>query len=104
MPDITQEGRFLNLDTPLGDDVLLLLSFSGYEEIQKLFSFQLEMISLTKNVDFSDIVGKNVTFGMETAERDGYRYFNGYVTRFAQLPGHGGFYRYQAEESHFSGF
>ena len=65
MPEIvTQDNRFIYVETPLGKDKLLLLSFSGYEEISRLFSFQLEMLSLDFNINFADIVGKNVTFGL----------------------------------------
>ena len=41
----TQQRRFLNLATPLGDDKFLLLSFSGHEGISQLFHFHLDMLS-----------------------------------------------------------
>ncbi len=96
MPEITQDNRFLYVETPLGKDKLLLLSFTGYEEISKLFTFQLEMLSLDEGLNFDGIVGKNVTWGLPLADGTE-RYFNGYVVRFAQLPGFAGYARYQAE-------
>jgi type VI secretion system secreted protein VgrG len=102
--DITQDNRFIYVETPLGKDKLLLLSFSGTEEISRLFSFQLELLSLDFNINFDDIVGKNVTFGLPGDPEGTMRYFNGYVTRFAQMPGYAGYARYQAEVSPFLWF
>ena len=42
---LSQENRFLNLTTPLGDGVLFLTAFSGNEEMSRLFGYELEMIS-----------------------------------------------------------
>jgi type VI secretion system secreted protein VgrG len=105
MPEaVTQDNRFIYVETPLGKDKLLLLSFAGYEEISRLFSFQLEMLSLDFNINFDDIVGKNITFGLPGNPDGDMRYFNGYVTRFAQMPGYAGYARYQAEVSPFLWF
>src|SRR3954447_7921032 len=102
MPEaVTQDNRFIYVETPLGKDKLLLLSFAGYEEISRLFSFQLEMLLLDFNINFDDIVGKNVTFGLPGDAEGTMRYFNGFVTRFAQMPGYAGYARYQAEVSPF---
>lgn len=97
--NITQDNRFIYVETPLGKDKLLLLSFSGYEEISRLFSFQLEMLSLDFNINFKDIVGKNVTFGLPGDPDGNMRFFNGFVTKFSQAPGFAGYARYQAEVS-----
>ena len=102
--NISQDNRFIYVETPLGKDKLLLLSFSGYEEISRLFNFQLEMISTDFNISFADIVGKNVTFGLPGDPQGTMRYFNGFVTRFAQAPGFAGYARYQAEVSPFLWF
>jgi len=71
----------LKLNTPLGEDVLLLTAFEGHEELSRLFSYQLEMISDDNAIEATDIVGKNVTFSIEMAD-DTPRYFNGFVSRF----------------------
>lgn len=100
MPEnITQDNRFIYVETPIGKDKLLLLSFSGYEEISRLFSFQLELLSTDFNINFADIVGKNVTFGLPGDPDGNMRFFNGFVTRFSQAPGFAGYARYQAEVS-----
>ena len=98
MPDkFTQGQRFIAVDTPLGADRLLLRSFSGAEGISKLFHFQLDMLSEDFNISFDDIVGQNVTVSVKLADGSSERYFNGFVSRFAQLPGEDRLARYQAD-------
>ena len=93
----TQAERLIAVDTPLGADKLLLRSFSGAEGISKLFHFQLDMLSEDFNISFDDIVGQKVTVSVQLAEGSGERYFNGYVSRFAQLPSELRLARYQAD-------
>ena len=42
---LLQENRVLGVDTPLGDDVLLLTAFHGTENISRLFRYELDLIS-----------------------------------------------------------
>lgn len=79
----TQENRLLALNTPLGEDVLLLERLTGHEAISRLFNFTLDLLSEKKNISFTDIVGQNVTIRV-TLGGGKARYFNGYVSRFAQ--------------------
>ncbi len=58
----TQDTRYLSIDTPLGADELLLVSFSGVEEMSRPFSYQLELLSENAGIAAVDIVGKAVTF------------------------------------------
>jgi len=74
----TQEERFLKVQSPLGEDKLLLERFSGREELSRPFSFKLEMISEDLAIDPKDIVGKSVTFKVERPEADPAIY-NGWV-------------------------
>jgi type VI secretion system secreted protein VgrG len=91
----TQANRKSAVITPLGDDVLLLKSFAATEELGRLFSFELELASEKLEIKFEDIVGQNAT--VRLALNDGKtRYFNGYVSRFIQMPGQGGLALYQA--------
>ena len=78
---LKQANRLLVLKTPLGEDVLELTAFSGREEISRLFSYHLEMISDNSAVQPAQIVGKPVTFGVKLADGTP-RYFNGFVSRF----------------------
>jgi len=96
MPDITQEGRIIAIDTPLGADVLLLRSFTGVERMSRMFRFHLDMLSRNFNISFDDIVGKNVTITVQLADGSE-RYLNGHISRFAQLPVEEHLAHYQAE-------
>ncbi len=96
MPEITQAERLIAIGTPLGPDVLLLRSFTGAEGMSRLFRFQLDMLSTNFNVDFDQIMGKNVTVAIRL-ESGAERYINGHIVRFAQLPVEGHLARYEAE-------
>ncbi|MCE9525610.1 MAG: type VI secretion system tip protein VgrG, partial [Planctomycetales bacterium] len=78
---LQQKTRMLGLKSPLGDDVLLLTAFSGSEEMSRLFTFELEMISDKNDIAAKDIVGKNVSFSTKMADGSP-RHFNGFVNRF----------------------
>lgn len=79
----SQENRLISLETPLGEDVLLLAAFSGREAISRLFSFHLDLVTEHGPIDFTQIIGKNVTIAVTQADNTP-RYFNGLVSRFAQ--------------------
>jgi len=96
MPSFVQENRLLAIATPLGDDVLLLQSLVGTEGISRLFRFQLELLSEKNTVSFKDIIGQNVTFRIVLND-GGTRYFNGFVSRFAQSGADARFTSYQME-------
>src|SRR6188474_313126 len=77
MPSMT---RVMEITTPLGD-ALLFHSMRGREEMSKPFEYQIDLLSVKKDVNPDDILGKNVT--VKLALPDGStRHFNGYVTRF----------------------
>jgi type VI secretion system secreted protein VgrG len=78
---LKQTERLLSLTTPLGPDVLVLTAFAGREEMSRLFSFQLEMISDNNAITAADIVGKNVTWTIKLNDESP-RFFNGFVSRF----------------------
>jgi type VI secretion system secreted protein VgrG len=56
MPNPTQQNRLIAVETPLGPDKLLLTSFSGQEQISRLFSYQLDMLSSDPAIDPLKIV------------------------------------------------
>src|SRR5207249_3245693 len=78
-----QTHRRIAITTPLGEDALLLRSFSGSEAISQLFQFDLDLLSENDSLKFEDVVGKNVTlriFDPDGAERK----WHGFISRFAQ--------------------
>jgi type VI secretion system secreted protein VgrG len=92
----TQAGRFISITTPLGDDVLFLQKFTGQEGISQLFSFQLELASEKPPIKLESIIGQNVTVNMILSDVST-RYFNGFVSEFAQTGQDSQFTYYQAE-------
>jgi type VI secretion system secreted protein VgrG len=97
MPEIfLEENRFLFLNTPLGPNKLLLESYTGHEAISELFSFQLELFSEDRKIDFSLILGQPVHFGVAGPEGAHARHIQGIVTSFAQLPSQERAARYRA--------
>jgi len=80
---ITQASRQISVDTPLGEDVLILRSFEGQEALSKLFTYELELVSEEPSISYDAIVGKVVTAKVNLADGTP-RYWNGYVSRFIQ--------------------
>ncbi len=93
MPNVMP--RVMEIVTPLGEDVLLFHGMSAREEMSRLFEYQLDLLSTKDDVNLDDILGKNVTIKLGLHE-DETRYFNGYVTRFAQSGMYGRYRRYIA--------
>ncbi len=82
----TQENRTLTIETPLGQNALLLTGFSGIEEISSPFSYELILLSENSNIEFDQIIGENVTAAIELASGEK-RYFNGIIGNFSQKGG-----------------
>ena len=91
MAKFKQGHRELSIDTPLGSDVLLLTKFTGSESLSSPFEYELEMLSERPDINFSDILGKNVSVSLSAkagslSAASSVRYFNGYISRFEQTP------------------
>jgi type VI secretion system secreted protein VgrG len=72
------------ISTPLGKDYLVLRSFTAQEGISRLFSFELDLLSEDSAIQFKDIIGQRVTIRV-TLSNMKERYFNGFISRFAQI-------------------
>ncbi len=79
-----------------GEDVFRLLSFSGHEEMSRLFRFILGLESKRHDITPDEIIGKPITFSVQD-DQGKPRYFNGYVSRFVAGGGETGWRRYEAE-------
>src|SRR5258705_2659997 len=90
----TQTERPMAIATPLESDELLIRSFEAEEALGRPFRFELDLRSNNACVDFSKILGQNVTIRVEV--QGGTRYFNGYVSSFSQGDGDGGMATYEA--------
>ena len=90
----TQATREIAIETPLGDDVLLLRTASINEQMGRLFQIEADVISETPDVNFDEIIGKNVTLRLNLVGNKE-RYFNGFVSRFVQVEDQGGYSHYR---------
>src|SRR5689334_16380526 len=86
----------MSITTPLGEDVLLFHGMHIREELGRLGDCRVDLLSARGDINLDEILGKNVTVTMATQE-DGVRYFNGYVTRFAQGGKYGRYHSYVAD-------
>ncbi len=87
----------LPVETPLGDDVVTLVSIEGTEKISDLFHFTLKLASEDANIDLNRLVGKAINFGVRTRERDDIRWWNGFVSTARALPENDQVYFYEIE-------
>jgi type VI secretion system secreted protein VgrG len=88
--------RVMEITTPLGPDVLLFHQMHAREEMSRVPSYQLVLLSRRGDVNLDEMLGKTVTVKLRLQD-DTTRYFNGYVTRFSQGGTHGRYFRYYAE-------
>jgi type VI secretion system secreted protein VgrG len=92
---ITQGEREVAVITPLGEDVLLLTGMTGFEQLSQPFEYHLDLASENAAIAPADLIGQNVTVQLVLgADRN--RYFNGFVSRFRQIPSQERLARYQA--------
>lgn len=96
MVEIKSDKRNFSLKTPLGEDELIVESFSGKDEISRLFTYTLELESLNPNINYDDIVSKNVTLSILLPDQSK-RFINGHVNRFVQSTESGDMSTYQME-------
>jgi type VI secretion system secreted protein VgrG len=95
--DVKQEGRLLQIDTPLGKDTLVLRRLRVTEALSSPFRIEGEVLSARADLKPEDLVDKLVTCSIR---RDGgaARCFNGYVRSFGRTGAMGrGFTIYQFE-------
>ena len=78
----TQSNRRFTIATPLDDDALILRHLAGSEQLSRLFEFDLELHSDDINIKHEDLLGENVTVGIELPDGET-RHLNGFVSRIS---------------------
>jgi type VI secretion system secreted protein VgrG len=76
-------SRLLEINTPIGKDDVLLRHLSGQESLGRLPEYHLSLVAKRGDVKASELLGKNITIGIELPGGNEYRYLNGYITQFA---------------------
>jgi type VI secretion system secreted protein VgrG len=74
-------NRFGTVTTPLGKDVLLFSRMKGYEEISRLFEYEIDLFSEQDQVDIKKILGLGMAVSIDLPA-GGIRYFHGLVCQF----------------------
>ena len=101
MVTYSQANRSLQVNTPLGENILLVTGFRGTEEISHLFSVEVKLIAdNSTTIDFSKLVGNDLTVSIATPGKNGdaeWRYFNGICASFSQGDRNEDFTSYNAE-------
>jgi type VI secretion system secreted protein VgrG len=98
MGQYTQTGRLIAIKVDgQGDGDLLLQSFTCTEAVSRPYSVQAEVLSELPTVDFTTIIGRKATIMLKTNDESKPRYFNGYVSRFAQSGSDRRFHHYHIE-------
>jgi type VI secretion system secreted protein VgrG len=97
MARYTQAGRPITVTTPLGEDVLLLVGFQGYEAVSQLFHFRLDLLAENASkVEFDKLMGQKITMTLVLPE-DKKRFFNGICIRVRQADRDNVFTHYRIE-------
>jgi type VI secretion system secreted protein VgrG len=94
---VADEDFIARIDSPLSED-LLFHAMHAREEVGRLSEFDVNLLSEKPELVTADILGQNVTIEVGSKE-NGTRYFNGFVTRFAQGGKYGRYHRYHAKVS-----
>ncbi|HPA52781.1 MAG TPA: type VI secretion system tip protein TssI/VgrG [Thermoanaerobaculia bacterium] len=98
MGSYVQQNRKIRVTTPIGEDVLLLKSFEGTDELSRPFRYRLEMIAENKaKVPFDGVLGKKVTVHLQLPDESSEHHLNGVCTRFSQAGRDDTFTLYRAE-------
>ncbi|SDG36778.1 type VI secretion system secreted protein VgrG [Pseudomonas benzenivorans] len=91
---LRQQSRLVQVDSPLGGDVLLLQSMEGSEELGRLFHYELDLASEDRAIKFDQLLGKPMGLTLELYD-GGKRYFHGIACSCRQLTGSGQFAGYR---------
>ena len=76
---LSQDRRQGKLTTPLGDNALALMRFSGTEGLSELFEFRVRAASTQGGLDFASALGQGSTITLNTQDNKK-RYFHGVMT------------------------
>ena len=95
MASYTQASRPARIATPLGEDVLLFGSMTGAERLGRPFDYELVLFSEQSALDYRRLIGQNVTVAVDKPDGEP-RFFNGFISRFAQTDYEGRLCEYRA--------
>lgn len=104
---LTQDSRFVRMESPLGHDVLLVNALVVDEYVNRLPEIHLDLLSHQSDIEIDKIVGQQVSVSLEPKSAGGLfgqlaggpeigqRYFQGYVASFGRVGHPGAVTRYE---------
>ncbi|RAQ12763.1 type VI secretion system tip protein VgrG [Burkholderia cepacia] len=95
---LSQQGRILKLDTPIGTDVLIPHQVIGHSRIGRDYLFMVDCVSLSHDVPLKTLISQPVTLWIQQTDQS-YLPHHGYVHTARRLGENGGLTAYQL---HFS--
>lgn len=96
MADYSQEGRPFRVVSSLGNDELMLQSFTGHEAVSEPFEFDVELLSQNARVDGKALLKQPLRLELDGPD-GATRIVHGLVRRFIQLGRHEELVSYRAE-------
>jgi len=78
MAGLTQEDKFISIETPLGKDAFFLRSITGEDHISQPFRFNLELLAEDPDISPSDLIGKAIDIKIILADGSDH-FLNGHV-------------------------
>lgn len=90
-----QSERLMSVTTALDDDELLFYRMQGSEEVGRLYEFEVDLLSENIDIPLEDVLAEPMSVQLEQSDGE-IRYFNGYVSQFAQTGSVGGYLLYRA--------
>lgn len=81
---LTQKDLSIKIETPLGEEALIVMEMEGVESLSTPFSFSLHMYGESPNLDAKHVLGKSTTITIKGGKNT--RFINGIVGEFVQGP------------------
>jgi type VI secretion system secreted protein VgrG len=94
---LSQHQRLFKINTPLGEDKLIVRKLHGREAMSEAFFFSVDCVSDDPRLSITDIVGKKIDLAIRQSDEKTFRYFNGHVRRAKNLPPAGYLFQYRLE-------
>ncbi|SDH22182.1 type VI secretion system secreted protein VgrG [Pseudomonas flavescens] len=91
---ITQQSRMAKVNSPLGDNALVMERLNGTESLGRLFQYELSLASENSSLKLNNLLGKPMGIAVQLADGSD-RYFHGLVARCSQTAHRGQFASYQ---------
>lgn len=90
---VKQKSRIAELKTPLGKDELVLTRFDGSEGLSELFTYNIEALSETQDVNFDGALGGKCTVSVKSHDQT--RHFNGMLVEAQWTGAREGYFSYR---------